>query len=105
MAESLSLHDSLKNYTQTQEKNVAGITHQAGKMSPTGAARATVVTNAQILHAINQLIKVNGQLLKLQSKRMALENKNEKEEVANFKMAHKGLAKGFKRFNSSLDVY
>ena len=98
IAESLALHDSLKKYTKVQEINVAGITHQAGRMSPTGAARATVSTNAQILHAINQLIKINGQLLRLQSRELALENKNEKEQVRNFHAGHKSLMKGFKSF-------
>ena len=95
ISESLALQNSLKRYTQIQEKNISGISHQAKRLSPNGAARATVATNAQILHALNQLIKINGQLLKLQSRNLALENKNEKEQVRIFHDNHKTLMRGF----------
>ena len=84
IAESLTLQKSLAVYTKTQEINAFNLASQARKLSPKGAAHATVKANAQILHALNQLIKINGQLLKLQGRKLALENKNQKEEVKNF---------------------
>ena len=100
IAESLTLQGSLAKYTKRQEKNATQLLKQARGLSPRGAAQATVISNAQILHAINQLIKINGQLLKLQGQKMALENKNEKDEARNFYNDIRVLKKGFNNYNS-----
>ena len=42
------------------------------------------VTNFQILHAISQLIKINGQMLKLQSEAFGLEKRQGKDRVRHF---------------------
>ena len=105
IAESMSLHDSLASYTKALDRNATKLTRQAGVMSPKGAARAVVITNAQILHALNQLIKVNGQLLKIQSGKLALENKNEKEKINNLKEESEGLHAGFKNISSQLVLH
>ena len=91
IAESLTLQSSLASYTKTQEINANNLADQARGLSPKGAAQATVAGNAQILHALNQLIKINGQLLKLQGQKLAVENRNQKEEVKNFMRDTQGL--------------
>ena len=60
-------------------------------MKGSGAARMAAVTNSQILHAISQLIKINGQMLKLQSEAFGMENRQGKEEVEHFNRINKEL--------------
>ena len=100
IAESITLQNSLAAYTKTQEHNANRLTRQARGLSPKGAAQATVISNAQILHALNQLIKVNGQLLKLQGQKLAIENRNQKNDVKNFLKDTQGLKKWPKLVNS-----
>ncbi len=84
VAESLGLINQLKAYATQQEKNAETVFWQASKASPKGAARMSAVTNSQILHALSQLIRINGQMLKLQSEAFASQNKQGKESVGRF---------------------
>ena len=52
------------------------------------------VTNSQILHAISQLIRVNGQMLKLQSEALGIQNREGKESVGHFNALNQQLAQG-----------
>lgn len=104
IAESMALKSQLEEYTQKQEKNATQLAKQARSMSPKGAAQAAVISNAQILHALNQLIKINGQILKLQGQILALENREEKEDVKNFYRDTESLKKGFKQSQSPLKL-
>ena len=84
VAESVKLINDLKRYAMEQEKNAERVFYQAPTAAPRGAARMAAVTNSQILHAISQLIKINGQMLKLQSEAFGLENGRGKEGVRHF---------------------
>lgn len=81
VAEGLKMVVELTEYTKKQERNVRRISDQSRRASPKGAARINVETNAQILHTLNQLLKVNGQMVKLQSEMLALNNKGGKDSV------------------------
>jgi len=84
IAESIKLANLLQEYATIQEKNATVVFYQSTQASPKGAERMSAQMNAQILHSINQLIKVNGQMLKMQSETFAFENKQDKEGVAGF---------------------
>lgn len=79
VAESLKMIHALNEYGQKQEENATKIAGQARQASPKGAARMNVEVNAQILHSLNQLIRINGQMLKLQSQNLAMNNKAQKD--------------------------
>ena len=96
VAESVEMVGNIYDYTQRQEKNAALLRKQVRKASPKGAARINAETNAQILHALNQLLKINGQMLKLQSEKMALENKQGKDGVKGRQEVKKKMIKGLK---------
>lgn len=104
IAESITMQSNLAAYTQRQEENATQLTQQAKSMSPKGAAQATVISNAQILHALNQLIKINGQILRLQGQNLAFKNRREKEDVKNFYWDTKSLKKGFQGNQSPLKL-
>lgn len=74
VAESLKLSNQVKDYAEMQEMNANNVFIQSASASPKGAERMNAQTSAQILHSLNQLIRLNGQMLKLQSETMALTN-------------------------------
>ena len=84
VAESIRLVNDLKDYAREQEKNAESLFLQSGRASPKGAGRMATATNAQILHALSQLIRINGQMLKLQSQSLGMENRIGKDEVDRF---------------------
>jgi ribosomal protein L14 len=82
VAESLKMVNASKEYSKSQEENALTISIQSREASPKGAARMNAEVNAQILHTLNQLLRVNGQILKLQSETLALNNKEGKDSIA-----------------------
>lgn len=84
IAESLKLANTLQDYSEMQERNATSVFHQSATASPKGAERMNAQMSAQILHSVNQLIKVNGQMLKMQSESLAFANKQDKDSTAGF---------------------
>ena len=84
IAESLKLANILQDYSLQQEQNATAVFYQSSQASPKGAERMNAQMSAQILHSINQLIKVNGQMLKMQSESLAFANKQDKDSTAGF---------------------
>lgn len=84
VAESIKLTNDSKSYAQQQEINAVKIIAESRNASPKGAARINAQTNAAILHTLNQLLKINGQMLKVQSEQFAVNNKHGKDSVRHF---------------------
>ena len=93
VAESLGLINQLKAYATEQERNAETVFWQAKRASPKGAARMSAVTSSQILHALSQLIRINGQMLKLQSEAFASQNKLGKDSARHFEAVNQDMGK------------
>ena len=50
-----------------------------------------VATNSQVLHALTQLIRINGQILKTQSEDFASQNKRGKDSAGHFYRANRAM--------------
>lgn len=98
VAESINMIKDSKRYVSRQEENSNKILRQATMASPKGAQRMAAVGNAQILHALSQLIKINGQILKLQSENLASSNKQSKDSLEHFNRFNEEMKKGFTLF-------
>lgn len=104
ITESLKLTNSAKDYAAGQEQNALRAFAMAGQMSPKGAARLAASTNAQILHTLSQLLKLNGQALKMQSEEFALYNKQEKDSVGQFNKVNSDMTNSLTKVESSLSL-
>jgi len=91
IAESLKISGTLKDYAEKQERLAKSISHKAGSSSPKGAARINAQTNAAILHTLNQILRINGQLLKLHSEEFAMANKKGKESAIHYQKVSSDL--------------
>ena len=56
------------------------------------------VANSQVLHALSQIIRINGQILKLQSEFLAVGNKLSKDSAEHFNLFKKEVGKLPKAF-------
>ena len=96
VAESLKMVNAFKDYSKSQEANSVLLKDQSQLISPKGAARATVFSNALILDSINQLIRLESQNLKMQSELLAIQNKKEKDAVSSYQNVNKNIDQSFK---------
>lgn len=97
IAESFKLSSAVKDYAEKQEVNAVNIFEQSSAASPKGAERMNAQASAQILHSLNQLIKLNGQMLKLQSESFGLKNKEGKDSSEGFNRTRDDLGKAMKK--------
>jgi hypothetical protein len=97
IAESFKLSNTVKEYASRQEMNATNIFIQSSSASPKGAERMNAQASAQILHSLNQLIKLNGQMLKLQSESFAFTNKEGKDSAEGFNKTRGDLERAMKK--------
>lgn len=98
IAESLKLANTLQDYAEHQERNATKVFYQSASASPKGAERMNAQMSAQILHSVNQLIKVNGQMLKMQSESLAFSNKQDKDSTTGFNKTTNDLKGSMMKF-------
>lgn len=104
VAESIKMASNIKSYAEKQEENATKISIQSRNASPKGAARMNAETNAKILHTLNQLLRINGQILKLQGENLAMMNKQGKDSVGHFNKINSDIKKNLKRFDGSFNL-
>lgn len=104
IAESFKMTNNAKEYAASQEANANQAFDLAEKMSPKGAIRLTAATEAQILHTMTQLLKVNGQLLKLQSEQFAMANMQSKDSVSHFNQVNGDVRKSLSSFSGDMNL-
>jgi hypothetical protein len=104
VAESIKMATRTKEYAEKQEENATKISIQSRSASPKGAARMSAETNAKILHTLNQILRINGQILKLQGENLAMLNKDGKDSVGHFNKINGDIRKSFKSFDGSFSL-
>lgn len=104
VAESLKMVNASKEYSKVQEENAVTISIQSRDASPKGAARMNAEVNAQILHTLNQLLRVNGQILKLQSETLALNNKEGKDSITGHQKLKSDMKTSLTGFKGNFDL-
>lgn len=103
VAESLKMVNASKEYSRLQEENAVKISIQSRQASPKGAARMSAEINAQILHTLNQLLRINGQMLKLQSESLAFNNKEGKDSVLGHQKVQRDMKYGLSSFRGDFN--
>jgi len=98
VAESLKIVNVLKAYANKQEKSAELISNRVDSASPKGAARINAQTNAAVLHTLNQILRINGQLLKLHSEQFAMANKGGKESAYHYKKVNSDIGMSLRGF-------
>ena len=100
-SEGLKMVDTFKEYAKRQEYNAKKVFEQARSASPKGAQRMTAQMTAQVLHALNQLVRINTQILQLQSAGLAGQTKERKDTDRQFQLIKGEMAKALKSFRVS----
>ena len=94
--EGFELAEKSKKYAKRQEKNADKVFEQARNASPKGAQRMSAQTDAQILHSLNRLIRINSQILTIQGQMLAYQNKAGKDTARHFTKINEDIKNSFK---------
>ena len=104
VAESLKMVNGATEYAEKQEANSVRLEARSWDMSPKGAMRMQAQVSSQILHTLNQILRMNAQLLKMQSADLAAKNREEKQNVMKFQRFSKEVSLTSKTFTGDLSL-
>jgi hypothetical protein len=104
VAESLKMVNGATEYAERQEANSVRLEARSWDMSPKGAMRMQAQVSSQILHTLNQILRMNAQLLKMQSADFAAKNREEKQNVMKYQTFSKEVSVTSKVFKGDLSL-
>jgi hypothetical protein len=84
VAEAISFNNELNEYAQRLDRVGEEIKSYSHAVSPGGATKLTAQSLGVVIHILNQQMRATGQGLKLQAQAMAIQNKKEKDSVAQY---------------------
>lgn len=84
VAEAISFNNELNEYAQNLDRVGEQIKSYSHSVSPGGAAKLTAESLGVMIHVMNQQMRATGQGLKLQAQALAVQNKKEKDQTAQY---------------------
>jgi hypothetical protein len=84
VAEAISFNNDLNDYAARLDQIGEEIKTYSHAASPGGAQKLTAESLGVVIHVLNQQLRASGQGLKLQAQAMAVQNKKEKDETAQY---------------------
>lgn len=101
VAENIHLHNEAFKYAENVDPEAERIKEYSKTVSPAGAGRLTAQSLGMVIHVLNQILRTNAAILKVQSEQLALMNRKEKLNSAQFKSQYHGLAQAFQKIKPS----
>lgn len=95
VAESIAMNGSLFRFADQSDEEGRRIFAHAQTVSPQGAGKLTAQSVAVLIGATNQVLRTNSMMLKMMGQNMALQNRREKVQAAQFKSQYEGLSSAF----------
>lgn len=96
VAEAISMNNGLYQYADDLDKVGESVKAYSHEVSPGGAAKLTAQTMGVLIHVMNQQLRATGTSLKLSAQAMALQNKKEKQQTAQYLEQANTLAREMK---------
>lgn len=95
VAESIAMNSAIFDYAEQTDAESRRIFNHALFVSPQGAGKLTAQSMAVLIGVTNQVLRTNSMMLKMMSENMALQNRKEKIQSAQFKSQYEGLSGAF----------
>lgn len=96
-AESVSMNGSIFRYADQVDDETKRIIAHAQAVSPQGAAKLSAQSLGVLIGVTTQVLRTNSMMLKMMGENMALSNRHEKLESAQFKDQYDGISSAFGR--------
>jgi hypothetical protein len=99
-SESISMNGTLFKFADEVDEESKRIFAHSQNVSPQGAAKLTAQSLAILIGVTTQVLRSNSMILKNMGENMALQNRKEKLQSAQFREQYDGLSHGFDRLPS-----
>lgn len=92
VSESIAMNGNLFHFADQADEESKRIFNHSQGVSPQGAAKLTAQSVAVLISVSTQVLRTNSMMLKMMSENMALQNRKEKLQSAQFKSQYDGLS-------------
>jgi hypothetical protein len=92
VAESISMNGTLFRFADQADEESKRIIAHSQVASPQGAAKLTAQSLAVLIGVSTQVLRTNSMMLKMMGENMALQNRRDKLQSAQFKTQYDGLS-------------
>lgn len=96
-SESISMNGTLFRFADEADEESKRIFAHSQSVSPQGAAKLTAQSIAVLIGVTTQVLRTNSMMLKAMGENMALQNRREKLQSAQFREQYDGLSQGLKQ--------
>lgn len=97
VSESIAMNGKLFRFADDVDEESRKIIQHARLVNPQGAAKLTAQSVAVLIGVTTQVLRTNSMMLKMMAESMALENRKEKLQSAQFKTQYEGLTNALGR--------
>jgi len=104
VAESIHLHNEAFRYADAVDPEAERIKDYAKEVSPLGAQRLSAQALGVLIHVMNQVLRTNAAILKIQSETLALQNRKEKMQSAQFRLKYDDLSKAVREIKPNYQL-
>ncbi len=94
VAESIAMNGTLFQFADQADNESKRIIEHAQNVSPQGAGKLTAESLAVLIGVTTQVLRTNSMMLKMMGENMALQNRKEKIQSAQFKTQYHGISNG-----------
>ena len=95
VAESIAMNGTLFRFADQADEESKRIISHAAVVNPQGAAKLTAQSLAVLIGVTTQVLRTNSMMLKMMGENMALSNRKDKIQSAQFKTQYDGLSGAF----------
>ncbi|MFN8789990.1 MAG: hypothetical protein ACK5Y2_00880 [Bdellovibrionales bacterium] len=99
-SESIAMNGTLFRFADEADEESKRIFAHSQTVNPQGAAKLTAQSIAVLISVSTQVLRTNSMMLKAMGENMALQNRREKLQSAQFREQYDGLSQGFKQLPS-----
>lgn len=103
VAEAIDLHNHAFEYADQIDPQAELIKDYSHKVSQVGATKLTAESLGVLIHVTNQVLRTNAAMLKLLGEDLALKNRREKANSAQFRMQYDSISDGISNLKSMKD--
>lgn len=94
-SESISMNGTLFNFADDADSESQRITGRVNDSNPQGTAKLTAQSLAILIRVTTQVLRTNSMMLKMMGENMALQNRKEKLQSAQYRTQYDGLSNAF----------
>ncbi len=94
-SESIAMNSTLYQFADQADEESRRIIDHSQVVSPQGAAKLTAQSIAVLIGVTTQVLRTNSMMLKMMGENMALQNRKEKVQAAQFRTQYDGLSGAF----------